>query len=131
MFVFLVHLHCDCECLVEPTESQYSYLEYFECGFWKLHCRVFVKLGFKPLVSRLLYTVSYAFTVDFPSRFSLLLLGWYFYCSYKSPWFIYSLWKFLMWIFLWGMNSSFLSIQRLHTLFYFLYHKWWLFFHPK
>ena len=47
-FVFFVHLYCNSACLLAPTESKYSYLEDFEKGCWKLHCKVFESVVSKP-----------------------------------------------------------------------------------
>ena len=131
MFVFLVQLHWAGAYLVATTESKCFYLEYFEWGFWKIYCQVF-----ESVVSNLwLIGCCIIFHIHWQNiillDFSLLLLGWHFYCSHTSQICICSFWNIWMGVFLSVLNLSFLSIWLCQPLFHLYYHELWLLFIQK
>ena len=131
MFISLVHLHCTGACLVAPTENEY----FLSCRFWMRMLEgsllSFWKRGFKPLIERPLYNVSYALTIDRPSQFFFAYIRMAF-LSYSCITMVYLLpLKYVNGYF--PIRSEYfpLLIQWRRPLFHLFYHEWWLIFHPR
>ena len=97
-------MHCVGACLVASTESQYFYLEKFEWGCWKLHCKFFESVLSTLWLLGCCIMFHMHWILIFLNDFSLLLFGWNFCNSHTSPWCIYYLWNIWMGILLSGMN---------------------------
>ena len=108
MFVLIVNIHYEGACLVAPTESQHYYLEEFEWGCWKLHCKVFVSVVSDIWLIGCCIMININWQLIIPQFFSLLLLGCHCCHIHAPPWCIYYLRNTLMGIYLWVMNLSLL-----------------------